>query len=85
MKHLLQLPPLRRLGTVSYGVYLLHMLCLQGIYELQARGYISGPFARFAATALVTYACAELSYRFLESSRLSLRRAFRAPVLPSQE
>lgn len=85
LKRLLHLAPLRRVGTVSYGVYLLHMLCLQGIYELEARGFISGPFARFAATAVVTYACAELSYRFLESPFLRLRNRFRAPVLPSAQ
>lgn len=85
LKRWLQLAPLRRLGVVSYGVYLLHMLCLQGIYELQARGFVNGPFARFATTVLLTYACAELSYRFLESPFLKLRSRFRAPVLPSSK
>ncbi|MBI3273338.1 MAG: acyltransferase [Planctomycetes bacterium] len=70
LRRLAASPPLRRLGTVSYGVYLFH----QGVSGL-LHGWLRGESPRLrnwecagvtALAALVTMVLAELSYRFFE-------------------
>ena len=59
----LSLPPLRWLGTRSYGVYLWHWPVLLTLsYELSLSGW-----QLFAAGAALSTALAELSYRFVET------------------
>ena len=73
---LLGLPPLRRLGIISYGVYLYHWPLF--LWINQQRTGLDG-WTLFAARMVVVLAMAELSYRFIESpirhtGRLALPR-----------
>ncbi len=65
-------PVVRYIGTISYGMYLLHML---------ARGFagklVGGrPVAHFLATLLLTVVAASISYRFYETPFLKLKSRF---------
>jgi peptidoglycan/LPS O-acetylase OafA/YrhL len=77
----LSLWPIRRIGVVSYGIYLYHLLVMHFIVKgLSAAGLISG-FATFTGTALGSWAVAELSYRFFEERFLSLKARFAPAVM----
>lgn len=68
----LTLPPLVRIGTVSYGIYLLHMLALRAIAPLEARLGGLPPAGRFALALALSWLLAEASFRTFE--RWFLRR-----------
>jgi peptidoglycan/LPS O-acetylase OafA/YrhL len=80
----LTLPPLRYLGTVSYGIYLLHMLAL----NLVRRGVPGQGFAvYFPLTLALSVLLAGLSFRYFESRFLRLKErlaAGPASASPSQ-
>lgn len=60
--------PLRRLGTVSYGVYLYHKLAL----AVMLRAVLSGG-ALFGGVSLLSWIMAEISFRTLEARFLALK------------
>ncbi|MEZ6015665.1 MAG: acyltransferase [Planctomycetota bacterium] len=75
----LRLRPLARLGVVSYGVYLLHMLTLQGTRPLCASLQVTDavrPWLLFALNGAAAWAAAEVSYRALERPCLRLKARF---------
>jgi peptidoglycan/LPS O-acetylase OafA/YrhL len=74
---LLQLPVLAYLGTISYGLYLLHMLCKNFVGKVFAfAGVELGAFTSFLATLLLSIVVAGLSYRYFESRFLRLKGRF---------
>jgi peptidoglycan/LPS O-acetylase OafA/YrhL len=73
---LLCLWPMRRIGVVSYGMYLYHLRVMHFVLKgLSAVGTING-FAAFLGSALATWVVAELSYRFFESRFLVLKKRY---------
>lgn len=65
---------LARIGVVSYGIYMLHMLAVNAVkLSLPALGLNSGVVA-FAMAVLLAYAMAELSFRLYETPILRLKR-----------
>src|SRR4029077_6474573 len=70
---LLRSPVLRRIGAVSYGMYLFHMLLENLARKLVARLGFGDGVVLFIACALLTYAVAEVSFRFYESPFLKLK------------
>ncbi|MEM6569876.1 MAG: acyltransferase [Planctomycetota bacterium] len=69
--------PLRWIGERSYGVYLLHMIVLQGVFALDlAPDGHRGPEI-FALTLAGTLVAAGLSYRFLETPFLRMKERVR--------
>lgn len=86
----LRLTGLRRVGTVSYGIYILHPLCyLAGATALSRVGLspdslTSSPWlngvAHFLIYSLLAYCAAEISYRVFETPLLDLRRHFEERV-----
>lgn len=79
----LELAPLRYLGTVSYGMYLYHMLCLYAAFLLIGQ---HDPAVMFAAGLAITIAVSAVSYRWFEQPFLRLGRRFRAvPIVPIPE
>src|ERR1700694_4222813 len=70
---LLCLWPMRRIGVVSYGIYLYHLLVMHFVVKgLDAAGVAQG-HATFVATALGTWVVAEVSYRLFEVRFLELK------------
>jgi len=63
---LLRWTPLARLGVVSYGVYLLHVLTLQATRPLGLRWEPAPGLAVFALNLLAAWAAAELAFRVIE-------------------
>lgn len=69
--------PLAFIGTVSYGVYLLHVVVLDATQRVLARLHIdTGGGAAFVVCALGTVALAALSYRVFERPLLRLKERF---------
>ena len=73
-------PLLTWLGRISYGLYVYHVLALDLIDHLFGIGEGSPAIARFVLAPLggfaVTVALAALSYRFIESPFLHLKKRF---------
>ncbi len=65
--------PARAVGRVSYGMYLLHMLCFNVVSRIFGFGRTSAPVLAFVATALAAFAVAWVSYRWFESPFLRLK------------
>ena len=70
---LLQGWPLRRIGKVSYGIYLYHMLTLHFVSKGLKLVGIESLFPLFAGTLLATWSLAELSYYYFEARFLALK------------
>lgn len=66
--------PIAYIGTISYGMYLLHMLC----HNLVKRALPSYEMLWFPATVAVTVVVAGISFRYYESRFLRLKRRFSA-------
>jgi peptidoglycan/LPS O-acetylase OafA/YrhL len=79
---LLSLWPIRRIGAVSYGIYLYHLLVMHFVLMgLGAAGIMSG-FSTFVGTTLGAWAVAEMSYRFFEIRFLALKARFSPATSP---
>lgn len=74
---LLRLPMLTRVGVVSYGMYLLHMLAVNAVRAILPRVGIDSPPLTFVLALLSAYILAEISYRVFESPILRLKARFR--------
>jgi peptidoglycan/LPS O-acetylase OafA/YrhL len=69
----LSLWPARRIGIVSYGIYLYHMLVRHGVDKAMRSAGLQSRWLFFVATALGTWLVAEASYRWFESRFLALK------------
>jgi peptidoglycan/LPS O-acetylase OafA/YrhL len=71
-------PLVARLGAISYGVYLYHVLIQTGVESLLTRlgGTSTNKLLVFLVTVAVTIGAAELSYRFIEAPFLNLKAKF---------
>ncbi|GAA3434134.1 hypothetical protein GCM10018954_037380 [Kutzneria kofuensis] len=68
--------PVNWIGTVSYGMYLLHMLVLVPLAKLLDRLGYNPPLLRFVLVVGVTVLVASASYRWFESNFLRQKRRF---------
>lgn len=76
---ILGMPLLARLGVVSYGIYLFHMLFRHGVrVGLDRFPTLDRPLVFFFLTLLCTWAFAELSFRTLETFFLRMKGKFSA-------
>jgi peptidoglycan/LPS O-acetylase OafA/YrhL len=78
LQPLLRLPPLRRIGVVSYGIYLYHML-VRHFVDKAAQGFAPSGAREvilFGALALVSWGVAEASFRLFETRFLTLKKRF---------
>jgi peptidoglycan/LPS O-acetylase OafA/YrhL len=70
--------PLAYVGTISYGIYLLHLLCADVVSRLLARaGMPASGLMLFVATLGVTIIVAGLSFRYFERPWLALKDRYR--------
>jgi peptidoglycan/LPS O-acetylase OafA/YrhL len=73
LEPLLHAWPMRRIGVVSYGIYLYHLLVLHFVGKaLLALGVSATPLV-FLANGLCAWLVAELSFRFFEAPIMALR------------
>ena len=77
----LSLWPIRRIGVVSYGIYLYHLLVLHFVVIGLDRAGLSSGFVIFLCATLGSWAVAELSYRQYETRFLVMKARFN-PVVP---
>ena len=68
--------PMAYVGTVSYGVYLLHKLVLHAVHHGLEAVDVGAPEAVFAVCVLGTVGLATLSYWFFEAPILRLKARF---------
>ena len=68
---------LQRLGTISYGLYLYHLVIILFIRDVfTSLGHPGWPLWREALTLLICWAVARLSWRYLEEPVLRFKRFF---------
>jgi len=73
---LLQWRPFAHIGLVSYGIYLLHVLCYNAVkHALFAMG-LENELLRFPATVVTSVLVATISYRCYESWFLRIKNRF---------
>lgn len=69
--------PIVYIGGISYGMYLLHMLCKNAVVRVAG----DGPHV-FLLTVVAVVAAASLSYRYYESFFLNLKARYGKPRTP---
>jgi len=78
--HVLRAPfslwPIQRIGIVSYGIYLYHMLVRHFASQGMARLGSNSEIVRFLLVGLGTWILAEASYRLFEARFLKLKERF---------
>lgn len=79
LRHLLENRAIRYVGTISYGMYLVHMLALNAARRLVPG---AGVLAHFAVAALLTILMASISYRWFERPILALKDRLTGRVAP---
>jgi peptidoglycan/LPS O-acetylase OafA/YrhL len=79
LARVLTLPPLARVGVVSYGMYLLHMLSYNAVKVASHRVGVESKPLMFVGTLLGAYVAAEISFRFFERPFLNLKARFATP------
>jgi len=70
---ILSLWPMQRIGAVSYGIYLYHLLVRHPVTKVMQLAGTSSGLVLFLATAVGTWLVAEISYRVFESRILALK------------
>ena len=68
--------PLRRIGVVSYGIYLYHLLIYWPVARLLALLEIRSDYVFFILVLLCSWCVAEVSYRVFEARFLNLKKRF---------
>ena len=68
--------PIRRIGMVSYGIYLYHLIVYWPAAKLLALLGVHSKYALFFLVAALSWLTAELSYQFLERRFLMLKTRY---------
>jgi peptidoglycan/LPS O-acetylase OafA/YrhL len=77
LSRVLDLRPLAFVGMISYGMYLLHMLCKNAVIKLMSwAGMDSASLSVFVLTTIAATAAAWLSFRYFESHFLRLKTRY---------
>jgi peptidoglycan/LPS O-acetylase OafA/YrhL len=76
LRPILTSAPLKRIGSISYGMYLYHVVALFFIQKLLSALNVTSSLALFLFCATATIAIAELSSRYFEQPILMFKRYF---------
>jgi peptidoglycan/LPS O-acetylase OafA/YrhL len=76
LHRLLTLAPIARIGALSYGIYLLHQICLTVAQKVLGKVGLAHPLPDFILGFAFVWIAAELSYRHYESRFLKLKDRF---------
>jgi len=66
----------RWMGVVSYGMYLLHMLCYGFLKKIAPLAGVNDPLVYFVATTALTLVVASFSYKYYEAYFLRFKQAY---------
>lgn len=69
----LQWKPLARIGMISYGMYLLHLIAMHIVSKIIGLFHIDFILSKFIFTFFLTWVFAEISYRYYETPFLNLK------------
>jgi peptidoglycan/LPS O-acetylase OafA/YrhL len=78
LARLLSRPAIRRIGAISYGMYLYHHIARHGAEALLKAAGLASPLALFFVCSLLTIALSELSFRWIEAPMSKLKGRFSA-------
>lgn len=78
LQPLMTFPLVKRLGQISYGMYVYHMMALHVVREVLIRLGVSLDYWLFTLCLVLTVVIAELSFRWYESPILSLSKKYKA-------
>ena len=77
---ILKWKPIAAFGVVSYGIYLMHLLCNHAVKIITGHLHVpeagAGPWVRFALTVALVFGVATLSFRYYESFFLRMKSRF---------
>jgi peptidoglycan/LPS O-acetylase OafA/YrhL len=76
LRPLLTWLPIRRIGMVSYGIYLYHLMVYWPAAKFLAAVGVQSKYVLFVLVAAFTWLTAELSYRFFERRFLLLKKRY---------
>lgn len=76
LARLLSLPLVRRIGAISYGMYLYHLFARHAAEALLNATGLASPLALFFVCSVLTIAVSELSFRCIEAPLSNLKRRF---------
>ena len=80
----LSLAPLKRIGVVSYGMYLYHMFALHGVNALFGKLGLESLELRFGACLAAAWLVSEASFRWFETPILRWKQRFDStPAVPA--
>ncbi len=77
LKRLMVFPVVKRLGQISYGMYVYHMIALHIVRELLSQMGIAIDYSLFLLGLALTAFIAECSFRLYETPILSLGKKYR--------
>ncbi|MHB8522374.1 MAG: acyltransferase family protein [Limisphaerales bacterium] len=76
LEPILASPPIKTIGVVSYGMYLMHMLAANVVGAGLAKAGLASHGVKFVVMAGVSFGVAWLSYQFYERRFLDLKQRF---------
>ncbi len=76
LQPVMQFYPVKRIGQVSYGMYVYHMFAIHIVRVLIERLGIPFDYTLFFAASVLTFAIAEVSFRYYETPILKLKHHF---------
>lgn len=76
LRGLLTLAPIRRIGKISYGMYLIHIFAIAVARFMLQDTESERSVAVFVAALTITAVAADLSFRFFETPFLELKRRY---------
>ncbi|MEQ8277288.1 MAG: acyltransferase [Deltaproteobacteria bacterium] len=79
LRPLLSWRPVRWMGTVSYGMYLMHMLSLNAFKMASTRVGFHHPLVEFVGASLIATVAATISFKYYESFFLNIKKRFETP------
>lgn len=79
LRPVLTLTWVKRIGAISYGMYLFHMFARHGAEFLLVRSPVRFPGDLFILCLLFTYVISDLSFRYYEQPFLRIKKRFETP------
>jgi peptidoglycan/LPS O-acetylase OafA/YrhL len=76
LQRFLQFAPIKRIGTISYGMYLFHIFAVTAALKILDRLSLEGAVAAFLLTTLLTVVVSEISFRLFENPIMRWKKRF---------